>query len=71
MGPADVHYFDLFTVFAHELAYFVGQPERRLVVAIVYVQSPSPLGKQRGYITKAASPPNFIWNTELSHTKNI
>jgi hypothetical protein len=71
MGAADVHYFDLFTVFTHELANFVGQPKCGLVVAIVYVQSPSPVGKQRRFVARAASPPNFIWNTELSHTKNI
>jgi hypothetical protein len=66
-----VHYFDLFTVFAHELAYFFGQPKCCLVVAIVYVQNPSPVGEQRRYMANAASPPNFIWSTELSHTKNI
>jgi hypothetical protein len=39
-----VHYLDLFAVFARELAYFVGQLECRFVVAIVYVQSHSPVG---------------------------
>ena len=70
MGAADVHYFDLFTVVAHELANLVGQPECGLVVTIVYVQNSSPVGKQRRFIAKAASPPDIISNTELSHSKN-